>query len=163
MRYRLDPAQSRLVITGRSTLHAITARGDQLTGEIVVDWESPEPTATVMAPLERVRFGDFVRDAFLRRHLDVKQWPLAIFTLDTATITGTGGERRAALTGTLCYRAQSAQLSTVTTVVQDRDRIDATARFPLDLRDFGLTPPKLLMLEVNPVVQIDVTLVGKAS
>ncbi len=163
MRYRLDPTQSRLVITGRSTLHGITTRGDQLTGEVTIDWDAPEPAATISAPLERVRFGDFVRDGFLHRHLDVKRWPTATFTLTGATVVGAGTEHRASLTGTLSYRSHSAPITAEATARHDASRLDASAHFALDLRDFGLTPPKLLGLEVEPVVHIDVTLVGRAS
>ncbi len=50
------------------------------------------------------------------------------------------------------------------TIVRGRGTLDATARFPLDMREYGIKPPtRLLVITVQPVVDITVRLHFEAA
>src|SRR3954447_11424130 len=77
-RYRIDPERSRVVIDARSSVHPIHTEVTGLTG-----WISLGPEASggsVELPVERLRSGNPLEDAELRRRIDARRFP---------TITGT--------------------------------------------------------------------------
>jgi polyisoprenoid-binding protein YceI len=166
-RYRMVAEESTVVIRARSSLHPIETRTSGLEGYLdlaigaggVIDVDA-EPEGRLSFPVERLRSGNPLEDRELRRRIDARRHPTITGVLTgLAPCAGTGRYR---VTGDLTFRGVTRSCEDEMTIVcedEDTVRLDGESRF--DVRDFEMEPPRILMLRVEPEVEVRVEIVAR--
>jgi polyisoprenoid-binding protein YceI len=159
-RYRIVPERSWIEILARSSLHPIESRTDGLEGfldlEILgggrVNLTVPM-TGRLSLAVERLSSGNPLEDRELRRRIDARRFP----TIDGA-LTGmreTEKQGRYVVRGDLTFRGVTRSFEDEMVLVTDHDgEIELVGESKFDIRDFGMEPPRVLMLKVEPEVRV---------
>lgn len=159
-RFRVVSRDSPVTIDAVSTMHPVHATSTQLTGTIeveldgsgAVDLASPH-AAHLVLPVESLSSGHGVQDREMRRRLDTKRHPT--ITVDVAEATpADGGRLRASARVTV--RGQTEALDGEVSLSVDGDRLVVEGEKRVDMRTFGIDPPRLLILKVEPEVTVRV-------
>jgi polyisoprenoid-binding protein YceI len=166
-RYRIDPARSRVVIDAKSSLHPIRSETDGLDGWIELDvegvgWVNPdvEPRAHLELPVDRLRSGNALEDRELKRRIDARRFPT--ISGDLRSMEATGEDGRYLVRGDVTFKGVTRASQEVMTIESDdgyRLRLQGSSVF--DIRDFGMEPPRILMLRVEPTVNVTVDIVAE--
>jgi polyisoprenoid-binding protein YceI len=158
-RYRIDPERSTLSVQARSSIHPIHVETTGLEGHIDADLRdgclslAMPPAATIEIDVRRLQTGNGLYDRELERRLDRHQYPRIRGTVRQVTPGATGD--RYHVRGELSLHGITRPVEgDVTIRVRDSDTIEIEGEHVLDMRDFGLEPPRLLMLRVHPDVRI---------
>ena len=160
-----------LTATARSTLHPVRAVAP-LSGwvEATVTDGEPRPGAPVTArlelPLSTLRVDNALLGREVDRRLEAKRHPLVIAEvervtaeLDDATGAATGRYRVA---GQLTLHGVRQPLTgTARLRVGPGGELAVSGRTRLDIRDFGLRPPSMLGLRVQPEVDVVLRIVAE--
>jgi polyisoprenoid-binding protein YceI len=166
-RYRIVPDESTVEIAARSSVHPIRTRTSGLEGYIdlaigaggAID-VAVTPAGRLSLPVERLRSGNPLEDRELRRRIDARRHPTI-----TGVLTGlapSAGVGRYRVAGDLTFRGVTQSYEdemTIVSVDDDTIRLDGASRF--DVRDFEMEPPRILMLRVEPEVDVRVDLVAR--
>ena len=164
-RYRLDPARSRVSIDARSSLHPIHTETDGLDGwlEMIVhdgriDVEG-SPRGHVEFPVDKLRSGNTMEDRELQRRIDARRFPTISGDLEVIRPTGEPG--RYVIAGALTFRGVTRRYEDGITAEQPDDATLAiSGQSMFDIRDFGMEPPRILMLKVDPQVTVRIDLIA---
>lgn len=169
LKLRVVRDRSRLMIEGRSNLHAIKASTSKLDGwlelELLPDGalDASKPvTGRLEAEVESLKSGIDIYDMELRRRLDVRRYPMIIVEL--LAVREVHPVRQYQLTGSVTFHGTTrrAEGSLAVTKLDERT-VEAVGEQTFDVRDFGLTPPKVLMFAVNPAVKVKLQLVAERA
>jgi polyisoprenoid-binding protein YceI len=160
-RYRVIPERSHLWAEARSSLHPVKVETTGLGGDVEAEVE--DGRVRLGAPFrvdidaERLRSGNMIMDVELQRRLETKKFPRVVGAVSAAAATGTGWRLSGELTLHGVARATDAD---VTVRVVDDRTIEIEGEKTIDMRDYGLNPPKLLMFRVHPDVKVRARLVA---
>jgi polyisoprenoid-binding protein YceI len=162
-KYKVVPDRSHLTAEARSSVHDIKVQTNGLTGfvEAVVDAGVPRLGApfTVEIDAERLKTGSGLTDSELQRRLETRKFPRIVGAVSAAEQKGDATRWR--LTGTLrLHGVTKATDADVTVRVVDERTIEIEGEKVIDIREYGMTPPKLLMLKVYPDVKVHARLVA---
>ena len=164
-RYRIVPQASQVWIDAHSMLHPINTRTDGLEGHLdvvvrdgQVDLTVP-PSGRLSFEVERLSSGNRFEDRELHRRLDARRFPTIDGVLAGMEPTGDG---RYDVSGTITFRG-------VTRTYKDAMEVDVTdgrtirlrGRAQFDIRDFGMDPPRLLFVRVEPQVDVRVEILAQ--
>ena len=163
-RFRIEPKRSRVWIDARSSLHPITSTTDGLEGHIdleisdgLIDVDAG-PAGRLSLPVARLSSGNKLQDRELHKRIDARHHP----SID-GVLTGidTAPDGRYLVSGELTFRgiARPVQDEMTIEVVDDRT-LHLAGRSRFDIRDFGMEPPRILMLKVEPLVDVRVDIVA---
>ena len=162
MRYVVDSAKSEVVVRARSTIHNTTTTWRHLSGtvEATLATLQRDTSATIEVDMQRFDAGDWLRNRKLKKDLNVARHSRAVFSLSELRDVETESEElfRATAHGTVHWHGR-----TVPVLISGRgrigdDTIEATGRFELNVREFGIAPPKFLMFKVEDEVVVEVKL-----
>jgi polyisoprenoid-binding protein YceI len=162
-KFNVASSSSSLSFDGKSTLHAVHGTASQLTGSVTAALEDgglvldPSPTMHVEFPVERLSSGNSLQDKETWKLLDSKRNPTIMADLRNLTPTG-GAAYHAAGDITMSGRRKSYEGDL--TIKVDKDRMVVDGTLVVDIRDFGLQPPRLLMVTVQPQVTVKLHLVA---
>ena len=109
--------------------------------------------------VERLSSGNRLEDRELRRRIDTRRYPTIEGRLTEMRPSGRDG--RYVVRGDLTLRGVTHSYQDEMTIseVDDRTlRLEGQSTF--DIRDFGMEPPRILMLKVDPEVAVKVALVA---
>lgn len=156
-RYVLVPDRSQVWIEGSSSVHAIHATAAGLDGWLEVDLTAKGLAAKAGAAghveiaVARLRSGNPLVDRETRRRVDARKHPLIV-----GEITGLDGVEPTALhlRGVIRFRGASCDVHGDLSVTRDGDVLVLEGEQAFDVRDWGLQPPRLLMLTVHPEVKV---------
>jgi hypothetical protein len=165
-RYLIVPERSRVWIDARSNVHPIHSTTDGLEGYVELELGpdgrlAPDGLATGRLSLRvsRLSSGNGFEDREMQRRIEARRFPLIEGVLDCIDVADGGGSYT--VSGDVSFRG-------VVRRVQDQMAIDVvdtttirlagSSRF--DIRDFGMQPPRILMLKVEPQVDVRVDIVG---
>lgn len=161
-RYRLVAERSVALVEVRSSAGPISFGTVGLAGwvdtAVATDPVHPgEPgrpaRAHVEISVDGLRSGNALYDAELLRRIDAGRFPLARLDLDRAEPLGVGGRHRVA--GRLrLHGTERAVAGTADVAVLPGDRLRVTAEEVLDVRDYGVRSPSVLMLRMYPDVRV---------
>lgn len=167
VRYAVTP-ESSLVIDARSTLHAVRATASGLTGYIAAAWngdgslaQEPSPEIHVEFPMDQIRSGNAIQDREMRKLVDASRFPKA--AADLRRVEPLGSPNRYKATGDLTLVGRSRAYDGEFTIAKDGESLALDGELALDIRDFGLKPPSLLILKVDPVLRIRLRLVARKA
>jgi polyisoprenoid-binding protein YceI len=164
MRYTIIPERSRVWIDARSSMHPIHSTTDGLEGFVDLDADGhavvgPHPTAQLSFPVKRLSSGNRFEDRELHRRIDAERYSIisGVLTGVVPVADGDGFLVR----GDLTFRGVTRSVEdymTLTAVDDGTIRLAGESTF--DIRDFGMEPPRILMLRVHPEVKVRVEILA---
>jgi polyisoprenoid-binding protein YceI len=165
-RYRIAPERSYVWIDGRSNVHPISVATDGLEGYVDIAL-SPTGDVDVTAPatgrlsltVDHLTSGNRVEDKELQRRIDARRFPTIEGTLHQIAPSNENGSYR--VSGDIVFRGVSRHhedLMCITGVDDQTMRLAGQSSF--DIRDFGMEPPRVLLLKVEPEVEIRVEILA---
>lgn len=168
MRFAVDAGASGIAIKARSNVGPITFLTNAMEGWIEADLSDDDviggPTASLAIQLNTLQSGNSLYDAELLRRIDARRYPTAELLLqDAAQVRDTS---RYQLTATLTVHGISRTVDGSVEVAftdGDHDRLTVTGDQAIDIRDFSLSTPALLMLKIYPEVRVLLHLEARAS
>ncbi len=116
------------------------------------------PAGRLSLPVGRLSSGNKLQDRELQKRIDARHHPSIDGVL---TGIGTAADGRYLVSGELTFRGVARPVRDEMTIeiVDDRTlRLAGRSRF--DIRDFGMEPPRILMLKVEPLVDVRVDIVA---
>jgi len=171
-RYDIDATQSEVRVEASSSLHGITGHAEGLRGWVDLDGTTITG-ARIELDAERLAWGNPLLDRETRRRIDAGRHPTIVGTMTAPTSSENGtaeptpSPRRNAqpplrslsvptpVRGTIAFHGVEREVSgsvVVTSPTADAVVIEGEQTF--DVRDWGLEPPRLLMLKVNPDIVV---------
>jgi polyisoprenoid-binding protein YceI len=159
--YTLDPA-STLSVSGSSTVRGwtCTARVLDTTAVAGASTTLADAIATAMlaVPVANLDCGSGTMEGHLRRAMNAERHPTIRFRLDRYTVAGPADGRQAVdVSGNLTINGQTRPVTARIEAIRNPDgSIQATGEVPLDMTQYGVTPPSLMMGTLK--VRKDVTI-----
>ena len=154
-RYTVDTDRSEVTVYASSSLHGITGHADGLRGWVDLD-DATITGARVELDAERLAWGNPLLDRETRRRIDAARHPTIIGTMTTlGSIESSSTEPTPPLRGTIAFHGVEREVSGVVTITHaDAEELVIEGEQTFDVRDWGLEPPRLLMLKVNPDILV---------
>ena len=165
-RYRIISTRSRVWIEARSNVHPIRTEATGLEGWL--DLDIGDGTINVDQPVlghlefpvENLKSGNSFEDRELKRRIDARRYPSIVG--DLKSMKQTDEPSRYIVGGDLTFRGTSRSYEDEMTVeLQDDRTVSMSGESVFDIRDFGMDPPRILMLKVQPEVTVRVELVAE--
>jgi hypothetical protein len=165
-RYRIVPERSHFWIEGKSSVHPIRCSTDGLEGfvelAIVPDGGvdlAVRPVGKLSLTVERLSSGNRMEDRELYKRVDVRRHPTIEGVLETMDRSGEDGSYR--VSGDVTFRGKARRYEDQMTIdVVDEQTIQLAGKSRFDIRDFGMEPPRMLMLRVEPEVEVRVEILA---
>ena len=158
-RYRLVPERSKIWADARSSLHPISLETTGLEGFLemtIVDGHldtSAPVSGSVELDASLLKTGNGLYDRELASKLEIRKYPrvrgriISVKALDSGTSYRVQGE--------LSLHGQTSQVQgDVQMRMIDATTVEFQGEQTIDIRNFGLEPPKFLMLKVYPDVKL---------
>ena len=165
-RYRIVPGRSRVWIQARSSLHPIHTETAGLQGwlDLVVRKGGRvdlrvAPSAHLELPVAQLSSGNVFEDRELRRRIDARRYPTIAGDLTVMTAIDQDGRYR--VEGDLTFRGVTRRYTDEMTVEAQDGQVIMAGEKTFDVRDFGLEPPRILLLKVEPDVRVKVAIVAE--
>jgi polyisoprenoid-binding protein YceI len=163
-RYVIDPARSRVWIDARSNVHPIHSSAEGLEGFVDFDADrdgqvGAHPAGRLSFPVRQLSSGNPLERRELQRRIEARHYPTiegvlrAMDALDDGSLL---------MRGDLSFRGvtRSVDGKMAMSAVDDRTiRLEGASKF--NIRDFGMEPPRILMLRVEPEVNVRVEIVAE--
>jgi DNA-binding PadR family transcriptional regulator len=158
-RFRVIADRSAVMINARSSVGPITFGAIGVTGFIEAPvtgrriCSRPQPAAHLEIDVERLRSGNSLYDAELLRRIDARRHPTVSLNLRACTALGSSG--RYQLVGEVTFHGVSRPLEgTVSLAMPSEHRLVVRGEQTVDIRDFGIASPTVLMLRIYPDVMV---------
>jgi polyisoprenoid-binding protein YceI len=163
--FRIDPHRSKVWIEARSSMHPIHGEAEGLEGSIEADLADGQikvigvPKIQIELPVDKLQSGKKLEDAEMMRRIDARRYPT--IKGQTTELKENGGGRYRVL-GDLTFHGVTRQVEgEVTISAPDERSLVIEGEQVFDIRDFGVQPPKILMLKVHPDVRVRVKVVAQ--
>ena len=164
-RFRIVPERSHVTIDARSSVHPIHSRTDGLEGYVELSLVDGRVDSTqahaghLSLPVDRLRSGNPLEDRELRRRIDARRFPTIDGELAGVRLVS---DDRYLVSGDVTFRGVTRTVEEEMTVeVLDESTLQLAGRATFDVRDFGMEPPRILMLRVYPEVDVAVEIVAE--
>jgi len=165
-RFVIDPDRSRVWIEARSSLHPIHSETKGLEGWVEADIQgggrvnlSVIPKARLELPVELLSSGNSLYDREMRRRINARRFPT--ISGELTEMKELDGDGQYAVRGDLSFHGVTQNVGGQITVSPlDERTIRLQGEREFDIRDFGLDPPKILILRVYPEVNVRVELIA---
>ena len=157
--FRIVPERSKVFIEASSSVHPIHGEAAGLEGSINADFDgdgldlSSQPEMSIELPVERLKSGNRLEDAEMMRRIDARRYPTIRGVV--RDIKPQGDDGRYVLTGDLSFHGVTQTIDGEVTISRPDDNtlvIEGAREF--DIRDFNVSPPKILMIKVHPEVKV---------
>lgn len=155
------------MIDATSSVHPIKTRTQGLEGHLELEIDADgriDLSAGVSGALslatDRLRSGNPLEDRELRRRIDARRFP----TIDGRVIElhATGNAGRYRVRGDVTFRGQTrSHEDEITFTPTDDGALRIEGRSTFDVRDFGMEPPRILMLRVHPEVHVAIDAIAE--
>ncbi len=166
-RYLIVPERSQVFIDARSSVHPIHSSTDGLEGFVDIDLDgdgqvdlSTMPVARLSLGAGRLSSGNRLEDRELYRRIDIRRYPTIEGVLDEINPAAQSGTYRVG--GAVTFRGVTRHHEDDMTIDKLDDktiRLAGSSRF--DVRDYGLEPPRILTLKVEPEVDVRVEILAE--
>jgi hypothetical protein len=158
-RFQVVPDRSAVMINARSSVGPITFGAIGVRGSIEVAVAGrrvcpvPYPTAHLEIDIDQLRSGNSLYDAELLRRIDARRHPTVVLDLRACTAIGSTG--RYQLQGEVTFHGVSKPLDGTVSVAMPGERtLVIRGEQVVDIRDFGVVSPTVLMLRIYPDVVV---------
>jgi polyisoprenoid-binding protein YceI len=154
-------------IHARSSVHPIDGRASAVTGTVeaelvdVGDGGIALTGGRLEVPIEALKSGNPLEDAELKRRVDARRFPTIAGEMRSASALGSDGRFR--VEGDLTFHGVTKSITDELRVTREGDQLRIEGEHTFDIRDFGVKPPRILLLRVYPEVQVRIELVAEPS
>jgi len=154
---------SRVELHARSTLHLIRAATHDVTGEAVGEARGGgflldgEPPGFVEVPIRALHSWNPIEDFEMRRAVEAGTYPSLRFEL----LHVGGGPDRYDVRGAVIAHGVRREFDADVRVSLEGGWLTVDGDHVFDVREFGITPPHLLGIRVEPDVRVVAHLVGR--
>jgi polyisoprenoid-binding protein YceI len=164
-RYDVSSRDSVLTFETRSTLHGLHGKATGLEGFVELGFDGdesvaadPVPKMHVEFPVEMLRSGNALQDREMWKLVDSRRFPRV--SADLRDVRPGDGPGRYAAAGDVTLSGRSRRYEGEFTLDRSGDTITIEGDLSIDIRDFGLKPPNLLIVKVEPTVRVHLHLVA---
>lgn len=164
--FEVSQADTVVEIHATSNVHPIDGQTSAVEGEVRLSVADGEPDlsqlieAEVTLHVDELSSGNSAYDTEMRRRLDARRYPRIIGRL--TSVEPVSAPNRYRVVGDLTFHGVTRSVrADMEVVVEDGHRLAARWEQRIDIRDYGIKPPRILMFKVDPEVRIDVELVAK--
>ncbi len=154
-KYTIDSKASKLLVTARSSVHNTEITWTGITGTVDADVgeDAGAMSASIDVDMTTADAGDWLKNRKMRKDMKFDDYPKASFSLSSVDIRSQDRESMAAsIHGTLSWRGKSIAVTATGEGTLGASELIATGSFDIDMTKLGITPPKVLMLKVEDVV-----------
>jgi polyisoprenoid-binding protein YceI len=166
-RFRIVPDRSTVRIGARSTMGPIAFETQSVTGSIdaaIVAGDvvaEPGPSGALEVCVDELRSGNELFDAELRRRVNAAAFPTCRVDLTRARLLG---GHRFALAGELTFHEVTRAVEgSVEVEAPDEGTLLVVGEKRIDMRDFGLPTPGVMLLKIYPDVRVQMFLEARAE
>jgi polyisoprenoid-binding protein YceI len=169
VRFRIDPAESRVWFDADARLHSFRGETQQVTGDFLLRQSSPPQIADAHVSIDAasVETGNRDRDADMRADfLEVQRFPTIEFRvveLLTPRPTPDAAAWDVVLQGQLTIHGTTRTVKVPTTVSLADERVTAQGQLRLDIRDYDIRVPRLLLIPMKSEVLIGFDVVARPA
>lgn len=164
-RYNIVPEKSRVWIEASSNVHPIHSSTDGLVGyvelELGVDGEvdvGQQLAGRLSFPVSRLSSGNWMEDRELQKRIESRRYPTIDGVLKGMERATNGCYR---VTGDVNFRGVvRSHQGEMTVSALDGQTIQLAGKSQFDVREFGMDPPRVLLLKVSPQVDIRVEIIA---
>ncbi|MGA2520692.1 MAG: YceI family protein [Acidimicrobiales bacterium] len=168
MRYAIDPGRSRVWIEARSSLHPVRSQSGGLEGfvEATVDQTGSfdlrsAPQGRLELAVSGLSSGNPLYDREMRRCIDSRHHP--VISGDVRDVRPAGEPKRYVVDGDVTFAGATRPASDVMQLSVEEDAtVILEGEHVFDIREFGIEPPRIMMLRVHPEVKVRVRIVAGA-
>ena len=167
-RFRIVPDESEVDLEGHTSVHPLHGKAGSLTGMIDVEIgpdglpDLSRPYAAQLSlPATAITWGGPIYDRETHRRLDVRRYPTITASVEEAFLDEENQEFDLRIKLTL--HGQTRVIEGEAAVRVESGRMTIEGKRVLDIREFGLAPPRLLMLKVEPLVTVHARIVAAAE
>ena len=141
----------RIEFQSRVPLHSFSGVSEELTGRI--DFETG--TVDFYVDLETLKTGIGKRDKDMRKTLETSEYPFAEFYGQLSGFRADVLEdQQVSVEGMFKLHGIERRVTVEGTLAQSSDKVTVTAEWTLSLGDYNISPPRLLVVRVDPVQKI---------
>jgi hypothetical protein len=161
-RFRINPDRSQVWIDARSNLHGIHSQAGGLLGYVELDVGgggidlTMPPSGQVSFPVSNLKSGNGLEDREMLRRIEARKFA----TIDGVLVelTAGGGSGRYRVSGDVTFRGTVRRCEDFIDieVIDAGEAIRIAGQSTFDVRDFGMDPPRILVLRVEPRVAVRV-------
>lgn len=155
-RFVISPTTSSVVVHARSSLHPFTG-SCPVSGHFDVavasgrpDLRQP-PTGQLRVDVSQLCSEDETLDREMRTRLESDRYPYITAVLRDVAAAGVGALR---MTGDLTLHGRTRTVHGKGSLAMAGDSLVFEGSMTIDIRDFDIQPPKLLMLRVHPAIDV---------
>jgi hypothetical protein len=154
-------------IDARSSVHPIHSESSGLAGWFEGDVPAGgrlemavTPQGHLELPIELLSSGNGLYDREMRRRVDARRDPAIVGEL--AAMKETDGDGRYLVTGDVCFRGVTREYQgQMVLSMPDERTISLEGERMFDIREFGMSPPRILMFQIYPEVAVKVRIVAE--
>jgi polyisoprenoid-binding protein YceI len=165
-RYRIDPDRSHVWIDARSNVHPIHSATDGLEGYVEITLgadgavdRSVAPVGKLSLAVSRLSSGNRIEDRELQKRIDSRRFPTIEGVLSELEPTSGDGNYR--VSGDVTFRGVARRHEDQMSIrAVDDSTIVLAGKSRFDIREFGMEPPRVLMLKVEPEVDVRVEILA---
>jgi len=165
-RFDVNTAQSTVQVGLRVNLHPSHINANALTGHIECEVDNQgkprldQPyRAELTLPVDAIKSGNGIQDREMRRRFDTSRYPsiAAVVTHGEAL----DGEGRYRATAQLTMHGVTKDITGDLTLSVDGTAMTIDGQQVINIKDFGIDPPRLIILKVEPDVDLQVHIVAE--
>lgn len=146
-------------VDAKSSLHGIHIQSRELSGSFEIEVSATgldltkPPTGQLELDAESLKTGNRLEDSQIESQLEVRKYPKVRGAVRAVTALGDGSRYR--VRGDLTLHGVTKTVDgDVTLKSLDGKTVEVEGEKVIDVREFGLNPPKILMMKVYPDVKI---------
>jgi polyisoprenoid-binding protein YceI len=163
----VSASDSKLDFHAKSSLHPVHGSASNVSGYVDADFAgdalatNPAPKMHVEFAVEHLRSGNVMQDREMWKLIDSRRFPTVAADLRSLERDGADGRYKAS--GDITLAGRQRRYEGTLTLERDGANLQLEGELRVDIRDFGLQPPRFLMLKVEPVVNVRLRLVAAAK
>jgi hypothetical protein len=162
-RFAVLASDSWVTFEGRTTLHALKGKAVGLNGYVEAGFgddgvlaTAPLPQMHLEIPVESLRSGNAMFDRETWKLIDSNRFPRIAADLREAP-------NHYEANGDITLAGRARRYDGELTFAHDGDLVTIDGDLRIDIRDFGLKPPSLVFIKVDPVVKAVLHLVARKT
>ena len=165
-RFIVDTEKSTVDVGLRVNLHPSHISAHALSGHIDCELDSDgRPRfdapygAELFLPVEAIKSGHSLQDREMRRRFKSDHFPTITARVTKGEPLGDDGRYRAS--ATLTMHGQAREISGDVEIHVNGTTMSISGQQVINVKDFGIDPPRLIVLKVEPDVDVHVNIVAK--
>jgi len=167
-RYEIVPERSTVWIDATSSLHPIHSEVRGVTGFVDVEVGTSGsldlgavPSGRIELLVEKMSSGNPLYDREMKRRVEARRYPSIVGELTAIEPADDGGAYQ--VSGMVMFKGATKAYADRMHIAAKEDLLVLEGEHVFDVRDFGMEPPKIMMLKVHPEVSVRVEITAKLS